>query len=74
MARHFRPYDLNQRYLLPPDMREWVPRDDLIWFISDVVDTLDVSAIYREYSGASPRTGLPAGNNGVLPLGYDNGY
>jgi transposase len=55
MAKHFLPYDLNQTYLLPPDLRDWVPSEHLIWFVSDVVDTLDLSAIYREYEKADAR-------------------
>jgi transposase len=55
MAKHFLPYDLNQTYLLPPDLKEWVPRNHLIWFISDVVDTLDLSAIYGTYEKDDPR-------------------
>ena len=30
-------------------MREWVPEGHLIWFLSDVVDSLDLSAIMRTY-------------------------
>jgi transposase len=49
MARDFLPYNTDQQYLLPPDMREWVPEDHLIWFLSDVVDSLDLSDIFRTY-------------------------
>jgi transposase len=49
MARDFLPYNLDQHYLLPPDLREWVPENHLIWFLSDVVDGLDLSAILRTY-------------------------
>ena len=49
MARNFLPYNPDQQYLLPPDMREWVPEDHLIWFLSDVVDSLDLSAIFITY-------------------------
>ena len=45
MAREFLPYDLDQHYLLPPDLREWLPEGHLVWFLSDVVDTLDLSAV-----------------------------
>jgi hypothetical protein len=34
---------------LPPDLREWLPDDDLAWFISDTVDELDLSGIAAEY-------------------------
>jgi transposase len=35
--------------LLPPDLRDWLPDDDLVWFISDTVEELDLSAILAAY-------------------------
>ena len=49
MAKTFRPYDLNQQLLLPPDVRAWLPEGHLALFVSDVVDELDLSAIVRSY-------------------------
>lgn len=49
MAREFLPYDLDQHYLLPPDMREWLPAGHLVWFVSDVVDALDLSQVVGAY-------------------------
>lgn len=49
MAREFLPYDLDQQYLLPPSLKEWLPQDHLVFFVSDVVDSLDVSAIMAQY-------------------------
>src|SRR5712692_2210106 len=42
----FRPYELNQRLLLPPDLREWLPEDHLAFCVSDVVEALDLSGIF----------------------------
>jgi len=55
MDKTFRAYSLDQRLLLPPDMREWLPDGDLALFISDVVDELDLSAIYRAYEQGDRR-------------------
>jgi len=55
MTRTFRPYTLDQRLLLPPDLREWLPDDDLAWFISDMVDELDLSAIVAAYESGDGR-------------------
>ena len=55
MSKAFRPYSLDQRLLLPPDLREWVPEDDLVWFISDTVDELDLSAIVDSYDEGDGR-------------------
>ena len=49
MPKTFRPYDQNQRLLLPPDLRDWLPRGHLALFISDVVDELELSAIVADY-------------------------
>ena len=42
-------YDPNKPLELPPDIRKWLPEDHLALFISDVVDTLDLSEILEEY-------------------------
>ena len=55
MAKIFRPYDLDQALLLPPDLREWLPEGHLALFISDVVDTLDLAAIMQPYETGEER-------------------
>lgn len=48
MAKSYKPYDLNQMFLLPPSLREWLPDNHLAYFISDVVDALDLSKIEKK--------------------------
>src|SRR3989475_4115820 len=55
MTKAYRPYTLDQQLLLPPDMRQWLPEGDLGLFISDVVDELDLAAIYRSYETGDGR-------------------
>ena len=55
----FRSYTQDQRLLLPPDLREWLPEGDLALFVSDVVDELDLSPIYQVYERSDGR-GQPA--------------
>jgi transposase len=55
MSKTFRAYDLNQRLLLPPDLREWLPEGHLALFISDMVDALDLSAIVQAYEDGDGR-------------------
>ncbi len=55
MAKGFLPYTLDQRLLLPPDLREWLPEGHLALFVSDVVDALDVSPILRACDKADDR-------------------
>jgi len=55
MSKTFRPYELNQRLLLPPDLREWLPEGHLALFVSDVVDALDLSALFAVYEQGDGR-------------------
>ena len=55
MDKTFRAYSVDQRLLLPPDLREWLPAGDVALFLSDVVDELDLSAIYAAYEQADRR-------------------
>ena len=45
MSKTFHPYDPDQQLLLPAALQGWLPPDHLAYFISDVVDQLDISAI-----------------------------
>jgi len=49
MAKTFRSYDINQKLLLPPDLRDWLPEDHLALYVSDVVEQLDLSQILNAY-------------------------
>jgi transposase len=49
MAKTYRPYVPEQDLLLPPSLRDWLPADHLAYFVSDVVDALDLSAITTVY-------------------------
>jgi transposase len=51
MSKTFRPYEPDQISLMPVSMREWLPSDHLSYFISDVVDHLDLSEIMERYAG-----------------------
>jgi transposase len=61
MAKGYRPVDRDQPFLLPPDMREWLPLEHQVWLVIKVVeDHLDTSAFH-----ARRRTGGPGA------AGYD---
>jgi transposase len=51
VSKTFRPYEPDQISLMPASMRDWLPSDHLAYFISDVVDNLDLSAIMERYVG-----------------------
>jgi len=57
MSKTFRPYDPEQIFLMPASLQDWLPKGHLAYFISDVVDHLDLSAImsrYEEEKGYPP--------------------
>lgn len=60
MARGYRPVVRDQQFLVPPDMREWLPVDHAVWALIGIVEGLDTSAFHRRR-----RTG------GVGRAGYD---
>jgi transposase len=49
MSKQFRNCDLNQAYLLPPSLQDWLPEGHLARFVADVVETLDLAAMYATY-------------------------
>jgi len=49
MAKSYRPYFPEQDFLLPPSLREWLPENHLAYFVSDMVDQLDLSVIEGYY-------------------------
>ena len=51
MSKTYLPYDPDQQLLLPAALQEWLPEDHLVYFISDVVDQLDLSEITARYEG-----------------------
>jgi len=48
-AKTFRPYDPDAPLAMPVSLQEWLPEDHLVYLVSDVVDTLDLSEIYAHY-------------------------
>jgi transposase len=49
MAQNFIECRREQGFLLPPDVREWLPVDHLAWFVIDAVAEMDLSAFYAAY-------------------------
>ncbi|MBF8268266.1 MAG: transposase [Dehalococcoidia bacterium] len=50
MSKTFRPYEPDQEFLMPASMREWLPSGHLAYFVSDLVDSLDLSSIMERYT------------------------
>jgi transposase len=49
MSQNFIAVDREQAFLLPPDVRDWLPEGHLAWFVLDAVAEMDVSAFYAAY-------------------------
>src|SRR5258707_10985476 len=49
MGKSYRGYHPEQDFLLPPSLREWLPENHLVYFVSDVVDNLNLSALDAVY-------------------------
>ena len=45
--------DRDQRLLLPPDLREWIPKDDLVHFVIEGVEKLDVRSFKVNTRGST---------------------
>jgi len=56
---NFRYYDFNQDFLLPPSLREWLPKGHLAYFVSEIIESLDLSDIVSSYQGKTA-AGAPA--------------
>jgi transposase len=49
MGKAYRTYLPEQDFVLPPSLRDWLPENHLAYFVSDVVDELDLSAVESIY-------------------------
>jgi transposase len=52
MGQNFMWADREQGWLMPPDVRDWLPEGHLAWFVLDAVDQLDLDAFYAAYGPA----------------------
>jgi transposase len=49
MPQNFIESRREQGFLLPPDVRAWLPADHLAWFVIDAVEDMDLDAFYAAY-------------------------
>jgi transposase len=76
MGKSFRADDLNQSLLFPPSLHDWLPDNHLSRFLADVVNALDLDAIYASYNekdGRGMSAYAPAMMVRVLLYGYATG-
>ena len=75
MAQFFRAPDRRQRFLLPIDMMDWLPEDDIVHLIVDAVGVMDLSVFEATckvgHAGQAPFA--PAMLLALLIYAYSNG-
>ena len=49
MSKTYREWSPDQSFLFPPSPQDWLPEDDLVYFLLDTVATIDLSPIYTYY-------------------------
>ena len=55
MSTSYIPYLPEQQYLMPCALQEWLPEGHLAYFVSDTVDSLNLSAFHARYAGGGSR-------------------
>src|SRR5882672_153852 len=75
MTTSYLPYEPRQQLLLPAALQDWLPEGHLAYYISDTVDSLDLSAFHARYADGGPRNQPfhPAMMVKVLLYGYTTG-
>lgn len=75
MTASYIAYHPEQQQLLPNALQDWLPPGHLAYFISDTVDSLDLSAFHARYAGGGSRNQPfhPAMMVKVLVYGYATG-
>ena len=75
MAQNFVGGDRDQSFLLPPDVRDWLPEGHLAWFVLDAVAGMDLGEFYGAYrlDGVGRRAYDPAMVVALLLYAYSRG-
>src|SRR5919202_5677911 len=75
MSQRFVACDREQSFLMPPDVREWLPERHLAWFVIDAVGEMDLDGFYsaRRVDGRCRPPYDPAMLVAVLVYAYARG-
>lgn len=49
MSKTYREWSPSQSYMFPPSPQDWLPEDDLVYFLLDIIATIDLSPIFVHY-------------------------
>jgi transposase len=75
MGQRFVACDREQSFLMPPDVRDWLPESHLAWFVIDAVAGMNLDGFYAAYrrDGRARPAYDPAMMVAVLLYGYARG-
>lgn len=73
MAASFVRIDRNTPMLLPPDLRDWVPEDDLVHFVIEACERLPLTAFRVNHRGSGSAQLPPHMMLALLVYSYSNG-
>ena len=75
MAQNFIGCDRDQSFLMPPDVRDWLPEGHLAWFVLDAVAGMNLGEFYGAYrrDGVGRRAYDPAMVVALLLYSYARG-
>lgn len=75
MAYNYTECNRDQIYLLPPDMKDWLPEGHLVWFLLDAVSQMDLSAFHAAHrvDGKGQKAHHPEMMAAVLLYAYCQG-
>jgi transposase len=65
--------DRKTDYLLPPSVDDWLTQDHLARFVVEIIDSLDLSNLTRQYAGRGSKAHHPATLLAILVYGYCTG-
>jgi transposase len=70
---NFIPHDRSQAFLPPPDLRDWVPEDDLAHFVIEAVERVSISSFKVNHHGTGKAQYHPRMMLALLIYCYANG-
>ena len=73
MSTRFVSVDRDQPLLLPPDLRDWIPKDDLVHFVIQAVEGMDLAAFKVNVRGSGSAQYPPHMMLSLLIYCYANG-
>jgi len=69
----FKSYNQNQSMLLPPDIRDYLPKDHIAYLISDIVDHLNITPVLETYTDEGAPSFNPFMMTKVMFYAYTQG-